>query len=317
MQSKYIAAIDMGTNSFHLIIAELKKKDLFKIIDREKEIIRLGSHKGEGLNLISKEEVSESIEIIRRFKQLASYYDAQIRAVATSAVREAFNRNDFINAVQENTGIHIEIIDGNKEANLIYLGAKKSLDISNKRVLCIDIGGGSTEFVLGDNSHPAFAESVKIGAVRLTRKYFPSYVLFSEHINECSNYIEESIASNKNICLNEHIELAVGSSGTIQSVASMISYIRNGTQIKSMNGFTFTAEEFFKVAEIVLSKKTPRERLTIGGLEAKRADIIPAGVLILKKVFEMFKLKNITVSEYALREGIILDMIANKEKYLK
>ena len=317
MPSKYIAAIDMGTNSFHLVVAELKKKDSFKIIDREREIIRLGSHKGETLNLISKEEISKSIEVIRRFKQLAGYYDAPIRAVATSAVREAFNRNDFVNEVQENTGIHVEIIDGHKEANLIYLGAKKALDISDKRVLCIDIGGGSTEFVLGDNSHPAFAESVKIGAVRMTRKYFPGYILFSEHIIECSNYIEESIASNKNICLNEHIELAVGSSGTVQSTASMISYLRNGAQIKSFNGFTFTSEEFYKVAEIVLNKRTPRERLTIGGLEAKRADIIPAGILILKKIFEMFKLKSLTVSEYALREGIILDMIANKEQYLK
>ncbi len=317
MLSKYIAAIDMGTNSFHLVVAELKKKDSFKIIDREREIIRLGSHKGEVLNLISKEEISKSIEVIRRFKQLASYYNAPVRAVATSAVREAFNRNDFITEVQENTGVHVEIIDGHKEANLIYIGAKKALEISDKRVLCIDIGGGSTEFVLGDNSHPVFAESVKIGAVRLSRKYFQGYILFSDHINECSSYIEDEIASNKNICLNEHIELAVGSSGTIQSVASMINYLRNGAMIKSMNGFSFTDEEFFKVAEIVLNKRTPRERLTIGGLEAKRADIIPAGVLILKKIFEMFKLKSMTVSEYALREGIILDMIANKDLYLK
>ena len=317
MPPKNIAAIDMGTNSFHLVVAELKKKDSFKIIDREKEIIRLGSHKGEALNLISKEETSKAIEVLRRFKQLASYYDAPIRAVATSAVREAFNRNDFIDAVKENTGIHVEVIDGHKEANLIYLGAKKALEISDKRVLCIDIGGGSTEFVLGDNSHPAFAESIKIGAVRLTRKYFRGYILFSEHINECADYIEEAITSNKNICLNEHIELAVGSSGTVQSIASMVSYLRNGVLIKNINGFSFTAEEFFKIAEIVLNKRTPRERMTIGGLEAKRADIIPAGVLILKKIFEMFNLKSMTVSEYALREGIILDMIANKDLYFK
>ncbi len=317
MPPKHIAAIDMGTNSFHLVVAELKKKDSFKIVDREKEIIRLGSHKGEALNLISKEETSKAIEVMRRFKQLASYYDAPIRAVATSAVREAFNRNDFINAVQENTGIHVEVIDGHKEANLIYIGAKKALEISDKRVLCVDIGGGSTEFVLGDNSHPAFAESVKIGAVRLTRMFFPGYVLFSEHISECSNYIEQEISSNKNICQNEHIELAVGSSGTVQSVASMISYNRNGALIKSINGFTFTADEFYRVAEIVLNKRTPRERITIGGLEAKRADIIPAGILILKKIFEMFHLAGMTVSEFALREGIILDMIANKEQYLK
>ncbi len=317
MPSKYIAAIDMGTNSFHLVIAELKKKNSFKIIDREREIIRLGSHKGETINLISKEEINRSIEVIRRFKQLANYYDAQIRAIATSAVREAFNRNEFLSEVQENTGIKIEVIDGHKEANLIYLGAKKALDISDKRVLCIDIGGGSTEFLLGENSHPVFAESVKIGAVRLTRKFFPGFVLFSDHINECSQYIEESISSNKNICLNEHIELAVGSSGTLQSVASMIGYRRDGKIIKSVNGFTFTSEEFFGVAEMVLKRRTLKERIAIAGLEAKRADIIPAGVLILKKIFEMFKLKSMTVSEYALREGILLEMIANREQYLK
>ena len=232
MPDKYLAAIDMGTNSFHLIIAEVKKNGTFKIVDREKEIIRLASHKGEDLSVISPQETAKAIEVLMRFKQLAKYYDARIRAVATSAVRESLNKMDFIHKVQEDTGIHVEVIDGHHEARLIYHGAKRALDISNKKVLCIDIGGGSTEFVLGKNSLPVFAESLKLGAVRLTRKFFPGYILFSESVNECEKYVKETIIGNQNICLKEYVELAVGSSGTVQSAASMINFLRNGAQIK-------------------------------------------------------------------------------------
>ncbi len=299
----------MGTNSFHLIIVKLKKDGSFKMIDREKEIIRLGSHQGEGLSIISAQETARAVKILSGFRKLAEFYGAELRAVATSAVRESHNKEDFIKQVRHETGVEAEVIEGRHEARLIYLGARKALKLHDKKALCIDIGGGSTEFVLGDNGVPLFAESVKIGAVRLSKEFFPDYILSDYEIDECKNFIEERISSNKKIKKSEKFDLAVGTSGTIQAAASMIYRLKNYKPKKSLNGYSFTASELAEITSVVLSHKKPEERISIKGMEVKRADIIPAGLLILNEVFDMFGLKSMTVSDYALREGIILEMM--------
>lgn len=310
MPNNLIAAVDMGTNSFHLIIAKIKKDGSFKIVDKEREVIRLGSHKGENLSVISPEEIETSTEVLSRFKNLSDFYGAKMRAVATSAVREAENKNEYIDLIYRKTGIKVEVIEGHHEAELIYLGAKKALPISDKKVLCIDIGGGSTEFILGDKGNPVLAESVKIGAVRLSKKFFPDFILNAQSIAGCEKYIEEIIESNGSLKLKPEVDFAVGSSGTVQSAAYMIYFAKYFNEPESLNGFTFSYDEFEMIYNDVMRKQTPAERLKIKGMEAKRADIIPAGLLILKTIFNLFNIQKMTVSEYALREGIILEMIA-------
>lgn len=305
----YFAALDLGTNSFHLIIVKVNEDYTLNVIDKEREVIRLGSEHGAGMNFISDNEIEKAINVLNNFKKLAGNYKAKMRAVATSAVREAENKNDFIEKVLIETGINIEIIDGYEEAKLIYFGAEKALSLKNKKVLCIDIGGGSTEFILSDKGNIIFAESIKIGAVRLTKKFFPDFVINNERIKECNNFIEKEILSNKNINLNENFDLAVGSSGTIEAAAIMINFRKQNKFPDQINGFVFDYNDLKELIENILNKKTANERLQVKGMETKRADIIPAGLLILNKVFELFNLKNIKVSDYALREGIIFDMI--------
>ncbi len=317
MPDRFLAAVDMGTNSFHLIIVKVKKDGSFKIVDREREIIRLASHKGQGLSLITKEETAQAIRILSGFKELASFYGAGMRAVATSAVREAHNKAQFVKAVKEATGIKVEAVDGEEEAKLIFTGAKKALDLNNNRAFCMDIGGGSTEFILGNNGEPEFAESIKVGAVRLSKMFFPDYKITDEALNSCNEYVANEIHSNKNLNFNGRFNIAVGCSGTIEAAASMIYYIRHQRPKKSPNGFTFTAEELKEVTSNVFKAKTREDRLAIKGMEAKRADIIPAGLVILNKAFEIFKLRTLTISEYALREGIVLKMIEEEEEKLK
>ncbi len=309
MPNRFLAAVDMGTNSFHLIIVKIKKDGSFKIVDREREIIRLASHKGRGLSLITKEETEHAIKILSGFKKLASFYNAEMRAIATSAVREAHNKAHFVKAVLVATGIKVEPVDGREEAKLIFTGAKKALELNDKKAFCMDIGGGSTEFVLGNNGEPEFAESIKIGAVRLSRMFFPDFLITDNALKVCGEYVGDEIHSNKNIKFNRKFDIAVGSSGTIESAASMIYYLRHQRPKKSPNGFTFTHDELKAVTAAVMECKTRDERLAIKGMEAKRADIIPAGLVILNKAFEIFKLKSLTISEFALREGIILRMI--------
>jgi exopolyphosphatase/guanosine-5'-triphosphate,3'-diphosphate pyrophosphatase len=303
------AAVDIGTNSFHLIIVKVGEDGSLTILDREKEVIRLGSQKGNELSHISKEEIEKGINILKSFKKLADFYNANIHAVATSAVREAENKKDFLDKVYKEISIEIEVIDGQKEAEYIYKGVRKALPYKNKRLLCSDIGGGSTEFILGYNDDIIFGESIKIGAVRLSKKFFPNFILNDERVEKCKQYIEQQINLNEQINFNEPFDYAIGASGTIYAVAGMIKFRRSGMKDKSLNEFVFTNAELNEVTNEILSKKTSEQRVNIEGMEYKRADIIPAGLLIFQKSFELFKINEMIISEYALREGVVLSMI--------
>jgi len=185
-----------------------------------------------------------------------------------------------------------------------------ALDVQDNKILCVDIGGGSTEFLLGENGISEFAESVKIGAVRLSKLFFPDYNLSPSGIENCRRYIKDKLNINSNLHSNHSFDMAVGTSGTIVAAASIISFRRSGKFKKSLNGFSFTAKEIFELTSDVLKCKSPVDRLFIEGMEIKRADIIPAGLIILTEVFQTFQLKEMTVSENALREGIIIDTIS-------
>jgi exopolyphosphatase/guanosine-5'-triphosphate,3'-diphosphate pyrophosphatase len=312
--NKCIAAVDMGTNSFHLIIVQVKGDGSFKIIDREREVIRLGSHKGREFTFISEGEMEKAIDVLKDFAKIAQFYKADVRAIATSAIREAKNKNEFISRVDEATGIKVEAVDGKIEAELIYLGVQKALDVFNKQILCVDIGGGSTEFLIGERGVSDFTESLKIGAVRLSTMFFPDFHLTKSGIEMCRQYIKDKLKSVDNLLPDHHFEMAIGSSGTIVAAASIISFRRTGKFKKSMNDFTFSDEEIFDLTTDVLKCESPVDRLFIEGMEIKRADIIPAGLLILSEVFRKFRLKEMTVSENALREGIIIDTITKMKE---
>ena len=311
-----IAAIDMGTNSFHLIIVQVRNGGAFKIIDREKEVIRLGFHKGKKFNIISEGEIEKAVDIIRDFNKIAKFYGADLRAIATSAVREAKNKDEFVTRVYQETGILVEAIEGTKEAELIYLGVLKAIKVKNKRVLCVDIGGGSTEFLLGDRGQVIFAESIKIGAVRLSKKFFPHYNISHESVRDCEQYISDMILSKSNLHSHHQFDCTAGTSGTINACASIIYFRRHNKFAKSLNDFTFEDSELYELAEDVLNCETPVDRLSIQGMEVKRADIIPAGIIILKRAFEIFDIKNMTISENALREGIIIETIKQQDEHI-
>lgn len=302
-----IAAIDIGTNSFHLVIVEVKQDGSFDFLDRERVVLRLASQKGKDLSIISADEIKKAIETLNNFAKLAKFYKAKIRAVATSAVRESINQQEFINAVFENTGVKVEVIDGREEARLIFLGIKKALPLENKKVLCVDIGGGSTEFIYAVNGKIEFAESVKIGAVRLSKLFFPEFLIKEDSVLNCSNYVEKLIKENQNINTNIKIDFGVGVSGTVDTIYNLSQVKKYKIVKEQLNGYSFYKEEFEEHYNKIISLKSPEERVKYPGMEAKRADIIPAGMIILKRIFELFTLNEMVVSEFALREGIVID----------
>lgn len=309
MSYKYLAAVDMGTNSFRLIIARVDEEGNFKIFHKEKQLIRLASHEGKGLSLITDAEISTAIKALKKFKSFADFYSAPIRAVATSATREAKNKHEFITQIKKETGIDVEVIEGHHEARLIFQGVRSAIPLEDKKAFCLDIGGGSTEFIFAKNCKVNVTESIKIGAVRLTKKFFPDFVINEYSLRKCGEYVEEHILCNKNLKTNEKFDIAVGSSGTILATAGLVYYLRNNIRKRVINGLTFTKDDLMEVSDYVFTKHTFEKRLKIKGLEKKRADIYPAGILILRKAFEIFKLESMVVSEYALRTGIMIDTI--------
>ncbi|MCX7999995.1 MAG: Ppx/GppA family phosphatase, partial [Leptospiraceae bacterium] len=308
MREKNLAAIDLGTNSFHLIIVKARPDGSFESLGKEKETVRLGSGVEKG-DVITPEAFERGITTLKRFKALAEVQNAEIRAIATSAIREAKNRDQFLERAEREVGIQIEIVSGYEEARLIYYGILQGLPVFDKRILMIDIGGGSTELLVGERGEILFANSLKIGAVRLTDRFLYGDPNTLSQIQECKLYVEGMLSPYKREIEKLKPDIIVGSSGTIQSVASMILAKKNEELPRTLNSFVFTDKEFFEIREILNKADTLKKRTKIPGLDVRRADIIVAGTIILEEIFKAFKIKSITVSDFALREGIIYDTI--------
>jgi len=313
--NRTLAAIDIGTNSFHLIVARVNERGNFEIIDREKEVIRLGEGSSGDIKEIKEEAIQRALLTLTRFKGIADSHNAELRAVATSAVREAHNRNELINRALNECGVDIEIVSGNEEARLIYLGVLRAVPVYDKKALVIDIGGGSTEFLLGEKGEYKYAVSLKLGAVRLSQKFFPEFNLTSKNIRECRSWVEGELFAVAEYAKKNKFDVSVGSSGTIMAAGLMILAKRkNDTSAGAiLNNFEFTWKELFDIEEEILSNKTAEKRKNIPGLDSKRADIIPAGIIILSQIFRQFNIKKMIISGYALREGTIIDTLQKKE----
>ncbi|PKL81902.1 MAG: exopolyphosphatase [Ignavibacteriae bacterium HGW-Ignavibacteriae-3] len=308
---KNIAAVDVGTNSFHLIVVEAGGPDKFEIIDREREVIRLGEGNPGDIKTINPDAMKRAIKTLKSFKGISDSHSAPLRAVATSAVRESSNKNEFIKRVWEETGVEIEIISGHEEARLIYLGVLKSVPIFDIRTLVIDIGGGSTEFLIGEKGKTLFSVSLKLGAVRLMQKFLEGPELTDESIQECRNWIHGELFNVAEAIKEIGFDSCVGSSGTIMATGFMIEALQKGRKSNDviLNNYEFAREDFLKIRDEVLKRKTEEKRRKIPGLDDKRADIIPAGIIILDEIFELLNLKRMMISSYALREGIIIDTL--------
>ncbi|MCS6809254.1 MAG: Ppx/GppA phosphatase family protein [Bacteroidota bacterium] len=309
MPHDLVTAIDVGTNSFHAVVASISPKGIFTIYSRDKENVRLGESYGD-MKYISPEAMERGIAAMKRFAQMAARVQAPVRAIGTSAMREAINRDEFVRRVQEETGITIEVVSGNEEARLIYLGVLQALPILDVKTLIIDIGGGSTETIVGLRGDMVYGCSTKLGAIRLTQRFFTEERLSAKAVKECREYIRgewELVLQGIQIC---GFEKAVASSGTAQTIASMI-LARRGQMSEeddmSLNGVTLQRSEILEAVEALLQAKTVKKRMEIPGMDAKRADIIVGGALILEQAVTRLDIRELTISDYALREGILLD----------
>lgn len=303
-----IAAIDIGTNSFHLIVAEVDSRRILKTITREKEVVRLGAS-GTDMKYLSPEAIERGVQTLKRFVELAKSKKALIRAVATSAVREALNRQEFINRVFNETGLEIEVISGVEEGRLIYLGAFHSLPIIEHKALVIDIGGGSTETIIGNRGEPIYTHSEKIGAIRLTKRFGLEDEITSDKIKHTREYIKgvwEPILRR----LNEiGYDILVGTAGTIINLAAMTFIQEEGFAPDILNGAIIDKKKILKTIRKIISAKNLKERKEIPGIDPARADIIVGGALILEYALNRVNVDSILISTFGLREGLVFDTL--------
>ena len=300
------AAIDVGTNSVHLVVARISGSGRFDVLAQEKEVVRLGSGSGD-MKELTPAAMDRGVATLRRFRQVAEIWTADVAAVATSAVREADNRDVFVRRAREEAGVEVDVISGVEEARLIRLGALQAVPVYDRPHLVVDIGGGSTEFVVGHRSEMKLARSLKLGAVRLTERFFPGERTRRRQVEACRQHVRAYLTVVARDVRAAGFDAAVGCSGTIQNLAQMVAVATTGVLPASMNAFAFDRARLSAVVEDVVTARTAEARSRIGGLEPRRVDIIVAGAVLLEQIMIELDIDEMVVSTYALREGVLLD----------
>ena len=305
-----IAALDLGSNSFHLVVAKAISDKSFEVLLKEKSMIRLGDVVSR-LGYIDEPHTKAVIDSIRSFRTLAeSLGTTEMVALATSAFRDAENSSEIVDLVEEETGVSVSVISGAKEAELIFKAISTSVSFHNEVVMCADLGGGSLELMIGTQTELIWYHSFSLGVGRLTAKYFSNTdELPAKEIQKLRRHVRETLSP-----LRGRIEAfspvaLVGSSGSFLNLAR-IALLSGGptldpNALDDLNQVSVKRSALKAIGKAVLKSNT-QERLAIPGMDPKRVDIVPAAVLVLDEVMQIFGFKELTLSEWALREGIIL-----------
>jgi exopolyphosphatase/guanosine-5'-triphosphate,3'-diphosphate pyrophosphatase len=305
-----IAAIDIGTNSVHMVVARITGLGRFEILTREKDVVRLGSG-GSDMKRLEQDAIDRGIETLERCRRIAENFEARIVAVATSAVREAENRDEFLRRARDEAGVEVEVISGFEEARLIHLGVLQSVAVYDREIVMCDIGGGSTELLIGKGEDVIAARSLKLGAIRLTQRFFGDDKLnhksVERAVEKCRRHIEDMLLPFLRDTRAWSPEVVVGSSGTIETLAAMALARRGDDVPRSLNAATLSRKDLVAVIDDVVAAGDAEAIGRLPGSDPSRGDILLAGALILEAVMEGFGLDELIVSEYALREGVLLD----------
>ncbi len=297
-----IAALDLGSNSFHLCLAKANIHGEVRILERLGEKVQLAAGLDEERNL-SEEATQRGLDCLRRFAQFINGMpQGSVRVVGTNALREARNRTEFIRRAEEVLGHPVEVISGREEARLIYLGVAHTLpDSPGKRLVVSDIGGGSTEFIIGQGFESQLRESLQMGCVSFTQRYFRDGKITPARYAQAYTAARLELMGIENSLRRLGWHQAVGASGTIRAIALAIKAGGHGNGEISPDGLAWLKRKVFKLGEV--------EKLDLEGIKPDRRTIFPAGLAILEAIFDALELKRMAHSEGALREGVLYDLL--------
>ncbi len=299
--SRIVAAVDLGSNSFHMIVARLDESGTLSVIDKLRETVRLGGGLKENGKL-SKESMEIALECTERFGQrIRDLPKGDVRVVGTNTLRVARNADNFLLAAAENFGHPIEVISGREEARLIYLGVAHGRAARTGKRLVVDIGGGSTELIIGEGKESEQRESLYTGCVSASKKYFGDGVISQKRMTKAIIESELVFYPVARYMRAGNWEEAVGCSGTIKS-------IRNIVQGEGWCESGITLEALHRLQNKMV-KQGSVEKLNLESLKPDRAPVLPGGVAVLTAVYETLGISNMRVSNQALREGLLYDLV--------
>ena len=304
-----VGTIDIGTNSMRLLIADYKNN---KIENREKYINT--TRIGQGVDkegYITEEAMQRNLKALKEFSDKCKEEKCEkVYCMGTSALRDSKNGQDFVNRAKELTNIDVKIICGDEESNLGFMGVLEGTDGNKKDdILVIDIGGGSTEFIIGNEEGIKFCKSENVGALRMTEKFITTDPISDEEFNAMTDFIEETISSTLDNVKHMHISKLVGIGGAITSLSAMNQQLEVYSMEKVHNSVV-TKKDLEKILQN-LKNMTLNDKKTIKGLQPKRADIITAGVKILHIIMEKLEFETIVISEYDNLEGLLCQKSKN------
>jgi exopolyphosphatase/guanosine-5'-triphosphate,3'-diphosphate pyrophosphatase len=301
-----LAANDIGTNSIHMIVVKVRPDLSFEVIDREKDMVRLGAGGLDGRS-ITPTALATALQTLAKFKRLAESHKVdEIVAAATSATREADNGGDFIAEVDRLTGIRIKVISGTEEARLIHLAAGYGVDIGGSTGVVVDIGGGSVEVTIGTARQMTLGRSFKVGVIRLTERFVKSDPLSGRDERRLVKHLNREMGTYLDQVAERGYDRVIGTSGTILSLGALAA--EKDGPVEELRNQRVSAKALHRLRK-KLTGLTLEERLAVPGLDPRRADLSVAGSVLLDTIIRRLNADEFTLCDLALREGLVLDYI--------
>jgi exopolyphosphatase/guanosine-5'-triphosphate,3'-diphosphate pyrophosphatase len=308
-----IAALDLGSNSFHLLVADAHPDGTFEPLVRDKEMLRLGSVVA-ATGEVGDVAGTAAIDVVRRFRALAESLEAEeVVACATAALREARDSAALVDRIDAETGLKVRVISGREEARLIFRAVRASVVIDPGPALALDLGGGSLELMVGDAQRMVWSASLKLGVGRLTSDLVRSDPPTGGDRRRLVHAVSTAVGRVLPDITRSRPRLAIGSSGTLGTLIRLAAGRRGGPVPVSVNQLSVTARELDSLTQQLL-QMTSGERATLPGVDSRRADLLPAGALLAMTVLDLTGLTELVGCEWALREGIVLDAISKHSR---
>jgi exopolyphosphatase/guanosine-5'-triphosphate,3'-diphosphate pyrophosphatase len=308
-----LAAIDIGTNSVHMIVVRVRPDLSFEVIDREKEMVRLGAGGLDG-RALTPDAMHAALQVLSKFRRLAESHGVEETvAVSTSAVREAENGGEFLHAIEQQTGIRARVIAGTEEARLIHLAAAYGTSTQGEISLAIDIGGGSVEITRGLGPNIELGRSFKLGVIRLTERFVKSDPISPRDERKLVRHIESVLNGYLEQVTKPGFDRVVGTSGTVLSLGAIVAAEQGGGAGAALRNRRVSAKQMHRVRK-TLTALDLEKRLRVPGLDPRRADLAVAGAILLDTIMRRLGATELTLCDLSLREGLVLDYIARHRK---
>lgn len=300
-----IAIIDLGTNTCNLLIASYSLTD-YQILYQGKEVVKLGKN-GIGNNQLTVDGLERAILAIKKhLDRIKQYSPVEIVIVATSAIREATNSDWFALEIKASTGLELQIVSGEKEAELIFKGVKLAFGEIEDHSLILDIGGGSNEFILTERGVPIWKESFPLGMARIIEQIPPSDPITGDEILQINRWFESRLDTLWKRLQNVHISMLIGCSGAFDTVADLIDQTNAGTKTRIRQ--EIITHDFNRIYGQLIASTTT-QRLKMKGMESIRIEMIVPSVIFIQMIIERLKIQNIFQTDFALREGVLYERI--------